>query len=36
MEIPDNLNLNELELSLFKDNNKISFDNNKFTILIMV
>ena len=33
IEMPDNLNLNELELSLFKNNNKISFDNNKFIII---
>jgi cell division protein FtsL len=33
IDIPDNLYLNELELSLFKDNNKISFNNNKFIII---
>ena len=34
IDLPDNMFLNEIELSLFKDNNKISFDNNKLILII--
>ena len=34
IDLPDNMFLNEIELSLFKDNNKLSFDNNKLILII--